>query len=133
MVDGARSVAQLQSAAASLGAPDDFMQTLRHQGWVQPVPQPLPASETADAAAAAAEMALPPSNAERFLAAQRYMNDSAVDGMGFRAFFFSLKLEKCFNADDLRTLLPEFVKHMTKARGEVFAQAASDRVRRLLS
>ena len=127
MVDGVRSVAQLRAAAAALGAPDDFLLTLEQQGWVGPLPAP------AMAPAALAETPLPQSNAERFLAAQRYMNDTAVDGMGFRVFFFSLKLEKCFNADDLRALLPEFVKHMTKARGEVFAQAASDRVRRLLT
>jgi hypothetical protein len=131
MVDGARNVAQLQAAALSLGAPDDFLLTLKQQGWVALLSEPDP--ELAHAPVRGSEAALPPSNAERFLAAQRYMNDTAVDGMGFRVFFFSLKLEKCFNADDLRALLPEFVKHMTKARGEVFAQAASDRVRRLLS
>jgi hypothetical protein len=133
MVDGVRSVAQLQAAAVSLGAPEDFLLTLQQEGWIEAHSAPAPAASPASAAAAgAAEVALPQSNAERFLAAQRYMNDTAVDGMGFRVFFFSLKLEKCFNADDLRTLLPEFVKHMTKARGEVFAQAASNRVRRLL-
>ncbi len=132
MVDGVRNGAQLQAAAVSLGAPEDFLHTLQQQGWVEALKAAAPPAAPA-ATAASAEAALPPSNAERFLAAQRYMNDTAVDGMGFRVFFFSLKLEKCFNADDLRALLPEFVKHMTKARGEVFAQAASDRVRRLLS
>ncbi len=126
MVDGLRTVAQLRAAAVNLGAPDDFLLTLQQQGWVGMLPAP------AAAAAPVVEVALPQSHAERFLSAQRYMNDTAVDGLGFRAFFFSLKLEKCFNADDLRALLPEFIKHMTKARGEVFAQAASDRVRRLL-
>jgi hypothetical protein len=127
MVDGVRTVAQLRQAAAALGAPEDFLTTLQRQGWVG-----LP-SMAAAAPVPLVETALPQSNAERFLAAQRYMNDTAVDGMGFRVFFFSLKLEKCFNADDLRALLPEFIKHMTKARGEVFAQAASDRVLRLLT
>jgi hypothetical protein len=131
MVDGVRSVAQLQAAAASLGAPEDCLLTLQQQGWVQPLVAAAPAE--APPAEPAADAAPAPSNADRFLAAQRYMNDTAVDGMGFRVFFFSLKLEKCFNADDLRALLPEYVKHMTKARGEVFAQAASDRVRRLLA
>jgi hypothetical protein len=133
MVDGVRNVAQLRASALSLGAPEDFLKTLQQQGWVEPVPAPATAATAAPTPTRTAEVALPPSNAERFLAAQRYMNDTAVDGMGFRVFFFSLKLEKCFNADDLRALLPEFVKHMTKARGEVFAQAASDRVRRLLA
>ena len=145
MVDGVRSGAQLRAAADSLGAPEDFLLTLQQQGWVEALPGPANAPASASASASAAVparasqadadsgAAMPASHAERFLAAQRYMNDTAVDGMGFRVFFFSLKLEKCFNADDLRALLPEFVKHMTKARGEVFAQAASDRVRRLLS
>ncbi len=141
MVDGVRSGAQLRAAADSLGAPEDFLLTLQQQGWVEALPGPATAPASASAAVPArasqadadSGAAMPASHAERFLAAQRYMNDTAVDGMGFRVFFFSLKLEKCFNADDLRALLPEFVKHMTKARGEVFAQAASDRVRRLLS
>jgi hypothetical protein len=126
MVDGVRTVAQLRAAATALGAPEDFLLTLQHQGWVAMLGRP------ASTPGSATEAALSHSPAERFLAAQRYMNDTAVDGMGFRVFFFSLKLEKCFNADDLRALLPEFVQHMTKARGEVFAQAASERVRRLL-
>jgi hypothetical protein len=127
MVDGVRTVAQLRVAAAALGAPEDFLLTFQQQAWVEVLSAPAPSRVSAS------EAAPPQSNAERFLAAQRYMNDTAVDAMGFRVFFFSLKLEKCFNADDLRALLPEFVKHMAKARGEVFAQAASDRVRRLLN
>jgi hypothetical protein len=129
MVDGVRTVAQLRQAAAALGAPEDFLTALQQNGWVA---LPSAAAEAA-AQAPASGLAPPQSKADRFLAAQRYMNDTAVDGMGFRVFFFSLKLEKCFNADDLRALLPEFEKHMTKARGAVFARAASDRVRRLLS
>lgn len=132
MVDGVRSGAQLRAAAAVLGAPEDFLLTLRQEGWIEALEAPVSASTAAHAAVASADVALPQSKAERFLAAQRYMNDTAVDGMGFRVFFFSLKLEKCFNADDLRALLPEFEKHMTKARGLVFAQAACSRVRRLL-
>jgi hypothetical protein len=129
MVDGVRTLAELRVAAAALGAPEDFLETLQRQGWVADIRS---ARASASKPAPSAETGAPQSEAERFLAAQRYMNETAVDAMGLRVFFFSLKVERCYSATDLLGLLAEFTKHMTKARGAEFAQAASDRVRRLL-
>ena len=58
---------------------------------------------------------------DQLRAAQKLMNDAAVDAMGFKALFFTLKLERCFTREDLQALLPEFTRLMatlTAGRGE---------------
>jgi hypothetical protein len=60
------------------------------------------------------------------------MNDTAVDALGFRVIFFTLKLEKCFTVADLRALLPEFSMSLGKARGESYADRVTDQLRGLL-
>jgi len=72
------------------------------------------------------------SEGDRFRAAQKFMNDSAVDAMGLRAFFFTLKLERCFNRSDLLDLMPEFSKAIAKAAGEETARMLETRARELL-
>jgi hypothetical protein len=54
----------------------------------------------------------PATDAERFRVTQKFMNDCAVDALGLRAFFWTLKLEKVSTCDELRQLLPEFRKAM---------------------
>ena len=129
MVDGTRTVAQLREAAAGLGAPPDCLDTLLAAGLVAvrpPVPavQPVPVASASPSAGG--------SGAERFVAAQKDMVERAVDAMGMRSFFFTLKLEKCYTTDDLRALLPELIKSVAKARGDAFALAVSQRVSSML-
>ncbi len=143
MVDGTLTAAQLQSAADTLGAPGDFLQTLLQHGLVEELE-----ARRASACAAAAASALPLtagevveagapllvlSDPERFRLAQKFMNDNAVDALGLRAFFLTLKLEKCFNCNDLRALLPDFNKAITKGSGEAVARVLVTRARDLLN
>lgn len=134
MVDGTMSVAQLQDAAATLGAPGDFLQALQEQGLIR-------RREVAAAAEQAVQAAVEPEavpvaaqdEPERFRSARKFMNDTAVDALGLRAFFFTLKLEKCGNRADLRLLLPDYDKLVIKASGEAAARVLSQRARELLA
>jgi hypothetical protein len=135
MVDGMISATQLQDAAASLGAPNDFLDSLLQQGLIRRRAAAQAAEDSIDVvldAPAAPAWPEPPTDGERFRSAQKFMNDSAVDAMGLRAFFFTLKLEKCFTVDDLRALLPEYTKVVTKGSGDGVARVLSRRARDML-
>ena len=125
MVDGARSVAQLRQAAAQLGAAADAVEALLQMGLVQ-------SPEPAEAPAPSAEPRKAATEAERFRAAQKFMNDTAVDALGLRAFFFTLKLERCSSCDDLRAVLPDFAKAVTKGGGADFGGTAQARATEML-
>lgn len=134
MVDGARTVAQLQSAAAQVGAPADALDQLLQAGLVA-VRSAAPA-RSSSASRAAANVAPPaPATAEasdRLRMARQYINDTIVDAVGVRAVFFTLKVERCYSADDLEALLPEFERLLSKARGASEAQLSVARARELL-
>ncbi|MFT3820365.1 MAG: hypothetical protein QM750_22590 [Rubrivivax sp.] len=142
LVDGRRTLAQLQAAAGQIGAPADAVEQLLQRGLVALRPlgaalQPLATgSEHVDLpldAPSAPSAAAPADAAERFRSAQKLMNDSVVDAVGMRAFFFTLKLERCFMLDDLRALLPEYRRLLAKAADPARARASEQRVEGLLS
>lgn len=64
--------------------------------------------------------------------AKQFMNESAVAVLGLRAFLFTLKLEHCYSAADLRALLPRYQRLLGKAKGRPFAEAMGERVEALL-
>ena len=78
-------------------------------------------------AANAADIVPPPQQAKQLL------NESAVAVLGLRAFLFTLKLEHCYTADELRGILPEYQRVVTKAKGPEFAAAMTRRVQALLA
>ena len=126
MIDGTLTVEQLRQAGASLGVPDGFIDTLRTQGLI--ALRPAAQAPGADASAAPG---LP--EAERFRAAQRFMNDTVVDALGFRAFLFTLKLEKCFTRAELVALLGDYEKAIAKGSGPQTAGVLASRARALLA
>ena len=141
MVDGARTVAQLQAAAAQVGAPADALDQLLQAGLVA-VRSAAPARSSSAASRAAASAAPPPAPAaapapaaglpDRLRVARQYINDTIVDAVGVRAVFFTLKVERCYSADDLEGLLPEFERLLSKARGASEAQQSVAHARELL-
>ena len=141
MIDGAMNVGQLQDAAARLGAPPDFLESLLSEGLAATRAGPSssraaqPASATAASPAAAAAGAAAPRaepDVDRFRTAQKFMNDAAVEALGFRAFLFTLKLEKCFSRTDLLALMDEFHKAIVKGSGEETARVIDARARELI-
>lgn len=143
MIDGSLSAPQLQQAADQLGAPSDFLAALEAQGLVRrlraqaaaPSPRPAPASADSDfppTQQPAPEPSQPvpaASEHERFSAAKQFLNDTAVDALGLRAFFFTLKLEKCCTRADLAALLPDYEKVITKGSGAEVARTLKAQAR----
>jgi len=127
MADGTRTVGDLKKAAATIGAPDGFLDELLSHGLV------AVKARAAGATKQAATVDIPvEANADRFREAQQFMNATVVDALGFRAMMFTLKLEKCFTLDDLRALLPEYTKVVTKGSGDGVARVLARRARDML-
>ena len=135
MIDGGLNVGQLEEAASRLGAPADFIDTLLAEGLVALKPS---AASSASASSAAAHRAVAPAptlesvEIERFSSTRKFMNDAAVEALGLRAFLFTLKLEKCFNRNDLLALMDEFHNAIVKGSGEETARVLTARARELL-
>ena len=140
MADGQLNAGQLRKAAIALGAPQDCLEFLIQHGLIAPAQvrqarNEVAANDEVAAEQAAEETAAAPklSDAERFRAALKFMNDNAVDAMGLRAFFFTLKLEKCYTGADLLALMPDFVKLVTKGNGEDVAKVLEARAREIVA
>ncbi len=138
MVDGTRTVAQLRHAQLTLNAPPDFLDSLVALGLVASDRAPAPALPAAaplslvDLEIGSVPTNWSPGDIEKFRAALKFMNDSAVELLGLRAFFFALKIEKCFTMADLKDLIPQFKIAITKSKGPEIAGALEERVRRMI-
>ncbi len=139
MVDGTRTVAQLRHAQVTLGAPEDFLESLVALGLVASDSASAPAARAATPRAPVdVELGLslpdkvPAEDAEKYRAALKFMNDTAVDLIGLRAFFFTLKIEKCFTMADLKELIPQFSAAIAKSKGPDVARALEERVQRMI-
>lgn len=127
VIHGTETVAQLTQNFQAFGDVGASLQELaalgliavRSGGTTTPAPQ---------LAAANAPDIVPPAQQ-----AKQLLNESAVAVLGLRAFLFTLKLEHCYTADELRGILPEYQRVVTKAKGEAFAQAMVHRVEAILA
>ena len=126
MIDGSMNCSQLQAAAGKLGVSGDFLDNLQSEGLVATKP-------SAKLAGSAAGQASESSEVDRFRAAQKFMNDTVVDALGFRAFFFTLKLEKCTTRPELAALLDDHTKAIIKGSGDDIARVLRSRLRELLA
>ena len=120
LIDGRRTAGDLQAAAQRMGVKDDCLGLLESQGFVERAQ-----GKKSDSPATTDEFT-------RFREAQRFMNDTVVDALGIRSFFFTLKLEKCANRDDLRNLLGDYTAAITKGAGAAEAEVLGERAQELL-
>lgn len=131
LVDGARSVSDIARQAEQLGLGTEVLADLERKGFI--------ARKAAEGAAAAPASGTEASeaglkhDAERFLRARRFMNETVVDAMGFRSFFFVLKLEKSATLADLRTLSEEYERAIRKGKDEMEAHALVTHAQDLLA
>ena len=73
------------------------------------------------------------SGMQALLQARALLNETAVEAGGlFGGFRFTMKLERCYQPDELRGLYDDYRKMVGKARGEDFAEAVLERVEELL-
>lgn len=141
-IDGQHTVAELQTMFASFGDVGLLLGELAALGLIHDDgtprhPTPLPAaSAPAAAPTPASQPAAAPAgdagSADALMQARQLMNSEAVASLGFRAFGFTLKLEHCYSADELRGLLPTFLQLMTKAKGAAVAADLQQRLEGLI-
>jgi hypothetical protein len=126
LVDGHKAVGALRDEVSACGMPSDCIEQLESLGLVEPLGADAPASAQASPPAAF------PDAFERFRAAQKFMNDSVVNALGVKAFFFTMKLERTATVDDLKEVLPAYQATIAKASGAAEADVLTRRVREML-
>lgn len=73
-------------------------------------------------------------SAKRFIDGQKYMNNVVREQLGFKAVFFTLKIERCGNTADLIALIPEFEAAIAKAmKSDIGAAAVRKKAEHILS
>jgi hypothetical protein len=132
MIDGRKPVSVLKQDATKFGCPENFIESLEAAGLIArlgstvgaPAPKvavTAPAASTDSIAtttsAAASSVPVEPIQDEyaRFRVAKDFMITTAVNSLGMKAFFFTLKLERAGTVDDLRELVKPFQDALTKA------------------
>jgi hypothetical protein len=125
LIDGSKTRNQLNGVAKQLGIGDDYLKQLEEQGLIN--------GETHATASPPGTPSAPLDEFERFRQAQRFMNQTAVNALGMRSFFFTLKLEKCSTRSELADLLDDYAKALTKGAGAEEAEVLTEQARQLLS
>ena len=127
VIHGTDTVAQLTQSFHAFGDIDASLNELAklgliavRSGTVATTAPQLPAANAPDIAPPAPQ-------------AKQLLNESAVAVLGLRAFLFTLKLEHCYTAEELRGILPEYRRVIAKAKGEPFADAMVKRVEEILA
>ncbi len=125
MVHGAETVAQLARSMHSLGDVRSILDELIGMGLVTVQGG---SGATFTQVAANNESVVPATQQVKLL-----LNETAVASLGMiAAFRFTLKLEHCYTADELRGIFPEFRRVVGKAKSDDFANAILVRADALL-
>ncbi len=136
MVDGKKSVAELQSICKALGAPDTGLADLFNKGLI------AEASSSGNVASTDADITIvqnparlaqtPEQAAQIYTRIQQNMNDVVRSVMGLRGVFMTMKIEKCMNLADLKTLYPYFETAAIKAAGKEIGETLCRDIRHAL-
>ena len=131
LIDGSKSIGAIREISVQLGMSAEELDSLEEDGFIARADdiqaQALAQSRLAD------EADVPTDEAGRFRVAKKYMNDTAVNVLGFRALFFTLKLEKAGTRADLITLVNEYGNSITKATNLETAKVLARRANELLA
>jgi hypothetical protein len=134
LVDGEHPMFVLREHAEKLNLPADTLDALIDGGFVElrrVAPTTTTTGDRLDTSAAIPAAGDRPADSERFAhytGVRRLMTESIFSALGLKGFLFTLKIEKTANLDDLRALIPEYERLMTKALG---AEGGSLFVKRL--
>jgi len=137
LIDGIKPALILREEAEALGAGAEFLDQLETLNLVKRVGSVGGAAESALATeseipAVSAKTLAGLDNVARFRLAKQFMNITVVNALGIRAFFFTLKLERCSTVDDLRALADTYRETVAKASGSAEADILARRLRELL-
>jgi hypothetical protein len=126
MVHGVETVGQLANSMKSLG---DVRAILDELIALELVTVQSGGGNAATTIAANNESIVPASQQVKQL-----LNETAVASLGMiAAFRFTLKLEHCYTAEELRGIFPEFLRAVGKAKSEEFAQTIVKRAEAMLA
>jgi hypothetical protein len=127
LIDPSKTGDELRASASQIGVDADFIDTLIRDGYIAAV------EGTGSAPAATPSREVSKDELARFRAAKTFINETIVDALGVRAFFFTLKLERCSTRADLARLLPDYAKAIAKFRGEAETRLLVERATELVS
>ena len=130
LVDGHVPLLMLREEAQKVGAAPDFLEQLQSLGLIIQTGTVNDKSE-----ASLNQASQPPATDEftRFRLAQDFMNVTAVNSLGIKSFFFTLKLERAQNLNELRELLDPYKAAITKGSGGEEAEVLANRLRGMLA
>jgi len=121
MVDGMRTVEAMLPLFRDPQDAESVLKALVTLGLIEQISAPLAGSQThsisADSPIENRLEDLQPGRdpAQRFMDGQKFMNNAIREHLGFKAIFFTLKIEKCGNVNDCLALLNDFEEALTKA------------------
>jgi hypothetical protein len=131
MIHGTDTVADLSRSMHSLGDVTTILNELAALGLIAGFATAGPARSLAQPEAHASDIAPPTQQVKQLL------NETAVAALGvlgtFAAFRFTLKLEHCYSAEELRDIIPEYRRVVGKAKGNEFADTVVRRAQTLLA
>jgi hypothetical protein len=131
MIDGRHAIGEILDQTAKLGMPATALKELIDGEFVTNISASTIRATQPGSASAVSGIA-ETTDIERYIRAQKFMNDTIVDALGIKAFFFTLKLERANNIADLQALVDDYSKALEKGMGGDMAQLAIRRVRDLL-
>jgi hypothetical protein len=128
MTDGAATIADVLAQLAGLGVTEATFERLHTLGFIAPRPKP---AATASGSHVVVRTPEPMSEPQRVFAARQFLNETAVDAVGLRSYFFTLKLERAYSLADLRLLLDDYTKMMEKGHRKLEADLLIRKAREL--
>jgi hypothetical protein len=129
LIDGSKSVEAVDEMSRQLGLSDAELGELVSEGFIVKSGSAAAGAVSGGAVREEAQG----DEAGRFRVAKKYMNDTIVNSLGLKAFFFTLKLEKCGTRADLSLLLDDYAKALAKASNVETANVLQKRARELLA
>lgn len=141
MIDGHKSVSTLKVDANKFGCPENFIESLETAGLIAKTGAASPnknvvITPTAPTHSASVSTSLSENpivdEFERFRVAKDFMISCAVNSLGMKAFFFTLKLERAGTVDDLRGLVKPFSDAIAKATSAAQAEALTRQLQEYL-
>ena len=122
LVDGRRTVAELQALGKRLNAPDDALQQLASL-------QLISGDAAAATARAANEPMAPAAQANRYGVLYALMTEAVRERLGMLGYLFQLKLERATTEGELEALLPELQAALAKRTSMQGAVSTIERIR----
>jgi hypothetical protein len=136
LIDGTKPAFLLREEAQTLGVDENFLEQLEQLNLIERVGAVATGQFAAFVQGDVAEVGGPAlagmDKVARFRMAQQFMNDTAVNALGIKAFFFTLKLERCATVADLGQLAQAYHDAIAKAAGQAEADVLTRRVHELL-